>query len=150
MDHGKNKGFTLVEVLAAITLLSLVIVAFSLSLVQAQQVVTNNGLRQTAMQIAQKEIAKAAKNQLDMSQLTEVATENKPEQSIDGYNCLFDSDASTSQNGGTYKVYLYLKSDEDSGSSSNDSSLVTEVSPMVVQVYYSPENYVEVYNTLNQ
>ncbi|MFT8391489.1 MAG: prepilin-type N-terminal cleavage/methylation domain-containing protein [Sporolactobacillus sp.] len=149
MNHKKNKGFTLVEVLAAITLLSLVIIGFSAMLIQAQQVVTNNGLRQTAMQIAEKELAAVSKNQIDVTQLANVSSDNLPAHPVAGYNCLYDANAAITQNGGNVKVYLFLKSDGSSGAGSGTSDAITETSPMVVQVYYTDDDYVEVYNTLN-
>ncbi|GAY78568.1 hypothetical protein NBRC111894_4122 [Sporolactobacillus inulinus] len=54
----KQAGMTLIEVIAAIALLSIVILSFAYVFIQSQQVTTNNGDRLTALQLAQKNCRK--------------------------------------------------------------------------------------------
>lgn len=142
MDHGKNKGFTLIEVLAAITLLSLVLLTFASSFIQGQQITTNNGVRQTALEIGQQELSKIlsdgdsghASSGLNA---TTLSLNNLPS----GYSYYQDG-SSLIMNKGTYQIFVFLQN----SASSRDPEMV------VVRVYYGELNsnkYIEVYNSLN-
>lgn len=127
----KQDGMTLIEVIAAITLLSIVILAFAYVFIQSQQVTTSNGSKLTALQLAQKrlsDVLNANKPPQDLGTTVASPTE-KPD------NTQFTIHSSSDQvDHTTYETYVYRLNDSDGNI------------PIVVRTYYNDTKYVELYN----
>lgn len=127
----KQDGMTLIEVIAAITLLSIVILAFAYVFIQSQQVTTSNGSKLTALQLAQKKLSDI----LDDSSLPADpgASPSSPTAVPSNSKYWIHSSSSTIGNA-TYETYVYVL-DADNGNQ-----------PIVVRTYYNDTKYVELYN----
>jgi prepilin-type N-terminal cleavage/methylation domain-containing protein len=134
----KQAGMTLIEVIAAIALLSIVILSFAYVFIQSQQVTTNNGDRLTALQLAQKRLSDALDDP-DLTEKPDVTNTSAPPRPNPGDANLVkiihaESDNDTIDHT-TYKSYVYLfKEDSD------------EKRMIVVRTYYNGTKYVELYN----
>ncbi|MCQ2008505.1 MAG: type II secretion system protein [Sporolactobacillus sp.] len=128
----KQDGMTLIEVIAAITLLSIVILSFAYVFIQSQQVTTGNGSKLTALQLAQKKLSDI----LDGSSLPADPGSSQSSPTAVPSNTKYTIHSSSSTVGNaTYETYVYvLNKDSD------------ENQPIVVRTYYNNTNYVELYN----
>ncbi|WP_141603889.1 type IV pilus modification PilV family protein [Terrilactibacillus laevilacticus] len=128
-----DKGMTLIEILAAITLLSVVLISFASFFIQGSRVTSFNGVKSTALQLAQDQISKITYAQ---------SAPGCPAQSISsptstpiGHQCIVNHTEQVSGNH-TYQLYTYLLEP------SNNAHLPI----FVVRSYYNHTNYVELYN----
>ncbi|MFT8870909.1 MAG: prepilin-type N-terminal cleavage/methylation domain-containing protein [Sporolactobacillus sp.] len=151
MTRMKKKGFTLVEVLAAVTLFTLVLIAFSSSLIQGQQFVTANGVRQTALQLAKQEMNSVLAYKGDTGSLNLNAVSNAPalfNNNLPSGYTYYAAPLPTVQNNGSFHLYVFLQ--QQSASSSGAPSTAAP-QMVVVRCYYGNEasaNYVEIYNSI--
>lgn len=124
----KQDGMTLIEVILAITLLSMVILTFAYVFIQFQQVTTNNGDRLTALQLAQKRLSDV----LSMDQLpAKPGTEVSSPTFAPDHTSYIIHDQDNQEN---YQTYVYVLTESDGNQ------------PIVVRTYYSDSKYVELYN----
>ncbi|MFT8362032.1 MAG: type II secretion system protein [Sporolactobacillus sp.] len=148
MNHKKNSGFTLIEVLAAMVLLTLLITVFSISFIQSRQTVTNNGIRQTAMTIAQSQVKTVLNDGntdfLSHYHLVNAPPAGAPTDSHYTYSCYQpNSEASITANHSQFWSYVFLQMDGSTGERTGE---------FTVQVYYGQStghSYVELYNMFN-
>ncbi|MCO7175621.1 prepilin-type N-terminal cleavage/methylation domain-containing protein [Sporolactobacillus kofuensis] len=128
----KQDGMTLIEVILAITLLSMVMLTFAYVFIQFQQVTTNNGDRLTALQLAQKRLSDVLENlPNDPGKNVQSPT---AEPSHTNYTVHDGADTATIDHG-TYQTYVYVIAKDNDGKQM-----------VVVRTYYSNTNYVELYN----
>ncbi|QAA24054.1 type II secretion system protein [Sporolactobacillus terrae] len=131
---------TLIEVIAAITLLSIVILTFAYVFIQSQQVTTDNGDRLTALQLAQKRLSDALNDpglpsKPDVSNTSDAPPSPNPGDQDQRDKIIHtDSDNDTLDHQ-TYKSYVYLFNEDSDGKQM-----------IVVRTYYNSSKYVELYN----
>lgn len=130
----KNSGMTLIEVLASVTLLSIIILTFSYVFIQSQMVTTRNGGRLTALQLAQKELSSCLTlEEGDYPENARTDVENTPEHPDNWvFLYLIENGADSS-----FKTYVFEDHPENS-----------EGDPMyIVRTYYGEQSrFVELYN----
>ncbi|WP_231516873.1 type II secretion system protein [Sporolactobacillus terrae] len=128
----KQAGMTLIEVIAAIALLSIVILTFAYVFIQSQQVTTNNGDRLNALQLAQKELSQVLS--AETPPVNSGSTVSSPTASP--LHTDFTIKVPDEQNS-IYKTYVYVL---------NKGSEDDQLLPIVVRTYYNDTKYVELYN----
>ncbi|MTT31745.1 prepilin-type N-terminal cleavage/methylation domain-containing protein [Terrilactibacillus sp. BCM23-1] len=128
-----DKGMTLIEILAAITLLSVVLISFASFFIQSGRVTTFNGVKSTALQLAQNQISKTTYAGSTLGCSTQSISSPTPVPQ--GSKCIVNLTKQVSDNH-TYQLYTYLLEPSNN----------TNLSTYVVRSYYSNTNYVELYN----
>lgn len=127
----KQSGMTLIEVIAAIALLSVVLLAFAYVFIQNQQITTDNGTKLTASQLTQKKLSEVlGAGTLPGKSSSAAASPTAVPENTDYF---IESNDPGLPNG--YDTYVYiLKTIDGSG-----------LIPIVVRTYYGTK-YVELYN----
>lgn len=128
MNHKKNKGFTLVEVLAAITLLSVIFVGFSSAFSFQMKTSSLNSNKLTAQNMSLEELNNVLSQQtLNLSNNYSSIPTNSPA------NFVSCTEKTTTVNGRDYDTYIYVL---DKGTSEDSKQII-------VRTYYSSDSYVE-------
>ncbi|RYL87546.1 type II secretion system protein [Sporolactobacillus sp. THM7-4] len=125
---------TLVEVLAAITLLSFILLTFSVVFIQSSRVTTFNGIKLSALQLGQKRLSSV----LSANSLPDAPAirPDSPTQEPEGTKYILHDDSDTQTIGHTtFQLYVYILTPTSDGDQ-----------PVIVRTYYNPSNYVELYN----
>jgi prepilin-type N-terminal cleavage/methylation domain-containing protein len=128
--YRRQKGMTLIEVVLSMTLLSLVILTFAYVFIQSQAATTDNGTRQTALQLAQKHLSAV----LSGSRLPEPAASQPSPPSSPQNVAHYRYEGSETVGDASYKTFVFvLNKDEDQNQ------------PVVIRTFYGAK-YVELYN----
>lgn len=127
----KQSGMTLIEVIAAIALLSVMILTFAYVFIQSQQVTTDNGAKLTALQLTQKKLSEVLGAGTLPGKSPSAPT--SPTAAPGNTDYFIESNDPGLPNG--YDTYVYiLKTIGGTGAI-----------PVVVRTYYGTK-YVELYN----
>lgn len=128
--YHRQEGMTLIEVILSITLLSLVILTFAYVFIQSQAATTDNGTKQTALQLAQKYLSGVLSgNSLPAPSASQPAPPSSP-QNVKQYRY----EGSDTVGNASYETFAFvLNKDEDQNQ------------PVVIRTFYGAK-YVELYN----
>lgn len=127
----KQDGMTLIEVIAAIALLSVVILTFAYVFIQSQQVTTDNGSKLTALQLAQKKLSEV----LESDRLPDKPSSTMPSPTAVPEDTDYFIKSNDAGQPNEYDTYVYILK-----------AVGTGPVPVVVRTYYDGPKYVELYN----
>lgn len=125
----KQAGMTLIEVIVSIALLSLVILTFAYVFIQSQSATTDNGTRQTALQLAQRHLSDVLSgDSLPAPAASQPVPPSSPS-NVDHYK--YDGNEKIGDT--SFDTYVFILKPTDGNQ------------PVVVRTFYGTK-YVELYN----